>query len=260
MCHSSRDKEFAGRLSEDLKKEGIRVWIDEAEIKVGDSLIEKIEEGIEEMEYLGVILSPDSVKSNWVTKELNVAMAKEIKRKEVKVLPILYKKCKIPSFLEEKKYADFTKDYNQGLSELLDRFFSDKKVFKKIEKKYEYKVEGRRQGSITSFPKGEYRYLVRNYENSVIKLSEIIIEYWHKNFPEYKHRKVEIEDKYLAPFEEKEFIIQVDFFDFLRELQKHIGKQIDKASLLQNILISPTFKFEIDGGYFEKVSKEHSAW
>jgi hypothetical protein len=260
MCHSSRDKEFAERLSEDLKKEGIRVWIDEAEIKVGDSLIEKIEEGIKEMEYLGVILSPDSVKSNWVKKELNVAMAKEIKRRKVKVLPILYKKCEIPPFLEDKKFADFTKDYSRGLSELLDRFFPDKKVLEKIEKNSEYKVEVRRHHSLASFPKGEYHYLVRNYENSVIKLSEIILEYWHNNFPEHKQRKVEIEDKYLAPFEEKEFIIQVDFLDYHREHQKRIGTQIVEANFLQNTLILPILKFDIEGEHFKKIMGAHSAW
>lgn len=261
LCHSSKDKVFARKLADDLKKKGIKVWIDEAEIMVGDSLIDKIEEGIEEMEYLGVILSPNSVESNWAKKELNVAITKEIKGKKVKVLPIQYKECKAPAFLQDKKYADFTKNYSQGLSELLERLVpDDQDVVTKKEKISEYKIEIRRHHSKAFFPNGEYHYLVKSYENSVIELSEITLEYWHKNFPNHTNRETKIENKYLAPFEEREFIIQVNFLDFHHEHQKRIGAQIVEANFLQNTLILPIFKFDIDGEHFKEILKNHSAW
>jgi TIR domain len=123
LSHNHKDKEFVRRLANNLRAYGVKVWVDEAEILVGDSLIQKIGEGIEEMEYLGVVLSPNSVDSKWVQREIEVATNKEINGRKVKVLPILYRKCKMPPFLEGKLYADFTlyESYQSGLQGLLKR-------------------------------------------------------------------------------------------------------------------------------------------
>jgi hypothetical protein len=110
LSHSHADKEFARRLEEDLTKAGVRVWIDDAEILLGDSLIEKIREGIDDMDYLGVILSPQSVASEWVKKEVEIAMNEEIDGKRIKVLPLLHQQCEFPGFLKGKKYADFSSE------------------------------------------------------------------------------------------------------------------------------------------------------
>jgi hypothetical protein len=120
LSHSHADNAFARRLANDLKDAGARVWIDEAEIQVGDSLIERIRDGIDAMDYLAVILSPDSVESEWVRREVEIAMNQEIEGKKVKVLPILYKRCNLPGFLKGKFYADFTDqtNYNSALERL----------------------------------------------------------------------------------------------------------------------------------------------
>ena len=123
ISHNWSDKEFARRLADDLKVRGVRVWIDEGEIKLGDSLIAKIREGIDEMDYLAVVLSPNSVRSEWVKKEVDIAMNQEIEGREVKVLPLLYQQCDLPGFLKGKLYADFTTDekYQDGLMLLMER-------------------------------------------------------------------------------------------------------------------------------------------
>lgn len=63
LSHTHKDKPFVRKLAQALEINGVRVWVDEAEIKVGDSLITKIEEGIKDVDYLGVILTPTSVSS-----------------------------------------------------------------------------------------------------------------------------------------------------------------------------------------------------
>ncbi|KKW10578.1 MAG: TIR domain-containing protein [Candidatus Gottesmanbacteria bacterium GW2011_GWB1_49_7] len=112
LSHNTGDKDFVRKLNLDLEAHGIRTWIDEAEIKVGESLIEKIRSGIDEMEYLAVILSPASVASEWVRREVDVAMNQEIYNRRVKVLPLLFKRCELPGFLLGKKYADFSEGTN----------------------------------------------------------------------------------------------------------------------------------------------------
>jgi len=108
LSHNSKDKAFARKLSTMLKENGIKVWIDEAELKIGDSLTQKIGEAIESTDFMAVVLSYSSVNSQWVQKELALAMQKELAEKEVKVLPILKEPCEIPPFLKDKLYADFT--------------------------------------------------------------------------------------------------------------------------------------------------------
>ena len=129
LSHSWQDKNFVKRLAEDLEMRGITVWLDEAEIKIGDSLINKIRDGIDQMDYLAVILSKASIKSEWVKKEVDIAMNQEIAGRRVKVLPILIDKLdqtEMPNFLIGKLYADFTTPtgYREGLKTILRRLFS----------------------------------------------------------------------------------------------------------------------------------------
>lgn len=121
LSHSWSDKVFARKLAKRLGQEGVTVWIDEAQINIGDSLIQKISEGIEYADYVAAVISAKSVQSEWVQKELRLAMTKEIKGKKIVVLPLLVEHCDLPSFLKDKVYADFTKpkDFNQGFLKLL---------------------------------------------------------------------------------------------------------------------------------------------
>jgi len=128
LSHSHKDKLFARKLAERLKNAGVKVWIDEAEMKVGDSLIEKIGKGIADTSYLAVILSPASVSSEWVRREVNIALTQEIKGKKKKVLPILYRPCDIPDFLSDKLYADFTNDFEEGFIQLLGTVKEERKT------------------------------------------------------------------------------------------------------------------------------------
>lgn len=118
LSHTSIDKPFVEKLAKDLKRLGINVWFDKYEIKVGDSLVRKIEEGIKANEYLGIILTPEALRSEWVRNELDAAWAKQMQTRKIGILPILLRDCEIPLFLASKKYADFRTDYDAGLSEL----------------------------------------------------------------------------------------------------------------------------------------------
>lgn len=135
LSHSSRNKRFSRRLAEDLKLRSIKVWLDEAELKIGDSLIYKIQEGIEEIDYLGVILSPQSVESEWVKREVEIALNDEITGQKVKVLPILWQPCQIPSFLRGKVYADLStpKKYKTNLHRLIAKILGDELGLPSIE-------------------------------------------------------------------------------------------------------------------------------
>lgn len=110
LSHCHEDKEFVERVADDLRRRGINVWVDDAEIRLGDSLLERISEGIHSVDYVAVFLSRSSVKSVWVRKELEMAMNREIRGKRVVVLPVLVESCEIPAFLKGKLLADSRDD------------------------------------------------------------------------------------------------------------------------------------------------------
>lgn len=118
LSHSSIDKPFVEKLAKDLMRVGINVWFDKWTINVGDSLTWRIEEGLQENDYLGIVLSPEALESEWVKSELSAAWCRQMTSRKIIVLPIMYRNCSLPLLLADRKYADFRTDYNQGFADL----------------------------------------------------------------------------------------------------------------------------------------------
>lgn len=118
LSHSSEDREFAGILARDLKKVGHTPWLDEWDIRVGDEITQKIAKGLDECDFVIVILTPNAIASKWVEREWMTAYWTEVEARKIVVLPVLLKDCDIPLFLKTKKYADFRREYLSGLIEL----------------------------------------------------------------------------------------------------------------------------------------------
>lgn len=108
LSHSWKDKFFVNKLAEQLAARGVEVWVDSAELKVGDSLFQSISKAIADNDYFAIILSHNSVSSNWVQRELQLAMNLVLEKKNRRILPILIERCEVPLFLRDLLYADFT--------------------------------------------------------------------------------------------------------------------------------------------------------
>jgi hypothetical protein len=119
LSYSSKDREFVNRLAMDIRARGFDVWYDQWQLEIGDSLLNKIQEGIKQSSWLVVVLSPHANESKWVTEELNSGLANQLAEDHIYVLPVLYKDCEIPPFLRDKVYADFRQDYLYGLQRLI---------------------------------------------------------------------------------------------------------------------------------------------
>lgn len=119
LSYSHQDKAFVDRLHTRLVQERVPVWRDRIELKVGDSLVDRIETAITEAGYLAVVLSKASVRSSWCKKELTAGLVRELSERRVIVLPVLMEECKIPLFLQDKLYADFRPSFKNGVQALL---------------------------------------------------------------------------------------------------------------------------------------------
>ena len=94
ISHSSVDKDdFVRPLATELQNLGIKVWYDEFELKIGDSLRRSIDQGLINSRYGIVVLSSSFFKRDWTNYELDGFVNKEMNGMKV-ILPIWHKVSK----------------------------------------------------------------------------------------------------------------------------------------------------------------------
>jgi len=118
ICHASEDKPIARAIASSLKDDGTAIWLDELEIKVGESIIQKINEGLTDASHLVFLLSRNSVSKPWVAKELSYSLMRQLSHRSIAVLPVRLDNAEPPPLLSDVKYADCRQSIEAGLSEL----------------------------------------------------------------------------------------------------------------------------------------------
>ena len=92
ICHASEDKEdFVRPLAEKLRQQHLDVWYDEFSLKIGDSLTQKVDEGLSKSRYGIVVLSQNFFKKPWAKRELNGLTVREMAEKKDLILPIWHR-------------------------------------------------------------------------------------------------------------------------------------------------------------------------
>jgi hypothetical protein len=88
ISHAKEDKEDVARpLRNLLEERGLRVWLDEAQLQLGDNLNQKIDEGLAQSSFGVVILSHAFFSKYWTKKELGGFLARESTGGKV-ILPV----------------------------------------------------------------------------------------------------------------------------------------------------------------------------
>jgi hypothetical protein len=85
-----------------LGKSQARVWWDFSAIKGGQDWRREIQQGIKLCEFFLVVLTPESVESEWVNREIIFAM--EYKKQ---IIPLYLKQCERPISIIERQYINF---------------------------------------------------------------------------------------------------------------------------------------------------------
>lgn len=88
ISHASEDKdEIVRPLANALKAGGLDVWYDEFELKIGDSLRQKIDKGLASSRFGIVVLSKAFIKKGWTNYELDGIVSRFINGEQI-MLPI----------------------------------------------------------------------------------------------------------------------------------------------------------------------------
>lgn len=78
LSHRSLNKVLVGLVADELKRNGIGIWLDADNLIPSDSLISKISEGLDQMTHFIIFWSSDCINAKWVEKELNVGISRLI--------------------------------------------------------------------------------------------------------------------------------------------------------------------------------------
>jgi len=83
ISYSSKDQDFAERLHAELQNKGVRCWFAPHDMRIGDKIIDAIDEAIRLRDKVLLILSESAIASDWVEGEVTRALDEERKRNNV---------------------------------------------------------------------------------------------------------------------------------------------------------------------------------
>jgi hypothetical protein len=112
LSYSRSDQEFALRLATHVRAQGIRLWVDQLDIRPSEHWDRAIERAVSECRGIVVVLSPRSVASDNVADEISFAIDAG-----KSVLPVMIERCTLPLRITRMQVIDATRDYDKALDE-----------------------------------------------------------------------------------------------------------------------------------------------
>lgn len=107
ISYSSKDRELVRDLVGKLRADRIRVWFDEDEIKPGDSIPSKIDDGLEFARVLVLCMSEHTFGSDWTRFESNTFRFRDPLNKARRFVPLRLDSAPIRGALAQLKYVDW---------------------------------------------------------------------------------------------------------------------------------------------------------
>lgn len=120
LSHSSQDQEFVTTLAEVLRRHMIPVWYSRTDIVGSQLWHDEIGSALSRCDWFVLVMSPHSVQSMWVKRELLFALQQN--RFEDRIIPILYQPCDFAQLswvLPQFQIIDFTRSPDEGYRTLL---------------------------------------------------------------------------------------------------------------------------------------------
>jgi hypothetical protein len=101
LSHSAKDKAVVLDVAERLRADGLSVWLDDWEIRAGDSIPSKIEEGLEHSRVLVLCMSANAFGSDWAYLESGTFRFRDPLNKERRFIPLRLDDAPIKGFLAQ---------------------------------------------------------------------------------------------------------------------------------------------------------------
>jgi len=118
ISYSSADQEFAERLHADLQDKGVRTWFAPHDVHAGKKLHEQIDEAIRVHDKLLLVLSPESMASEWVATEIAKARKREVREGKQMLFPL-----NLAPFAELRDWELFDSDTGKDSAREIREYF-----------------------------------------------------------------------------------------------------------------------------------------
>jgi ABC-type branched-subunit amino acid transport system substrate-binding protein len=102
LSYSHEDKPWAEAFAKALRKKGLSLWLDEADLKIGDSVNEAVDAALRQSETVVLLLGPGSVERPSLFFELGAALA--MRKRIIPILSEGMERSKIPVPLLHGRY------------------------------------------------------------------------------------------------------------------------------------------------------------
>ena len=119
ISHRKSDDSLAEKLAEEVRRDGHQVWFDEWEISVGDSILGRMNEGLEGAAFVVLCYSASGVASPYILREWLPTLDRQLRGHPVKILPVILTGDIPPAILADIKPADLSRDWDEGVRQLL---------------------------------------------------------------------------------------------------------------------------------------------
>lgn len=117
ISYNKADVEFAERLVETIeqaeyKGRNLKCFFAPWDIEPGENILLKIEKNLSNSRFIGLIMSPDWLKSDWTTLERVISVHDDPAGLKGRIIPMLRRNCTIPPSIRILKWLDFRTDSN----------------------------------------------------------------------------------------------------------------------------------------------------
>lgn len=108
LSHASVDSQRVREIKDRLESLGFDCWLDEVEILPGDSIVERINDGLTRATFLIFFMSRASIASAWTQLEVQSAIVSQLRSNRIRLLPVLLDAIDPPPLLAGIRWADLS--------------------------------------------------------------------------------------------------------------------------------------------------------
>jgi hypothetical protein len=120
LSHAAADRKIARHLVDTLRRHNVPTWYSPTDIIGAQQWHDEIGAALARCDWFALVLTPESVGSMWVKRELTFALRQN--RYENRIVPLLYEPCDVEGLswvLPSLQIIDFNTELEEGYRHLL---------------------------------------------------------------------------------------------------------------------------------------------
>src|SRR5688500_12625133 len=120
LGYSIADERFAHQIQDALVRANVRVAVEPFGLSPRDSISESISKTVAASDFLILLISPESLKTEWMTHEVEALASGEWQQRAITVIPVKVRPGIVPKYLAQWHVIDLSRSLDRGLERLVN--------------------------------------------------------------------------------------------------------------------------------------------